>query len=238
MPNLGIAQAVFFDFGDTLASLKPGKEELFVKAARSAGVELEIESVRRAYQIVDFHNKYSSVTVKDRDAFYDNYNRQLVEALGISSHFSKLGPALIEHFKREKHWTLFDDTARSLNRLHEGWPLALVANWDRKLPGLIEQLGISEHFSCVVASEAVGVEKPDPAIFQLAVAELSLRVPEQTVLYVGNEYRADVLGARAAGLTPVLIDRYALFPHADCQRFASLDELVEAMTSTENLEAI
>jgi len=231
MPNLGSAQAVFFDFGDTLASLQPGKEVLFVKAARSVGLELELESVRRAYQIVDFHNKYSSVTVTDRDAFYDNYNRQLVEVLGISSQFPGLGPALIEHFKREKHWTLFDDAARSLSRLHEsGRPLALVANWDKKLPALIEQLGISEYFSCVVASEAVGVEKPDPAIFQLALAELSLRVPEQTVLYVGNEYRADVLGARAAGLTPVLIDRYALFPHADCHRFASLDELVEAMT--------
>ena len=230
MPNLGNAQAVFFDFGDTLASLKPGKEELFVKAARSVGLDLELESVRRAYQIVDFHNKYSSVTVTDRDAFYDNYNRQLVEVLGISSHISKLGPALIEHFKREKHWQLFDDAARALSRLHEsGRPLALVANWDRKLPFLIEQLGISAHFSCVIASEAVGVEKPDPAIFQLAVAELSLRLPEQTVLYVGNEYRADVLGARAAGLTPVLIDRYALFPHADCHRFRSLDELVEAM---------
>ena len=229
--DLETAQAVFFDFGDTLASLEPSREALFVKAARSIGLELEPEAVRRAYQIVDFNNKYSSVTVTDRDTFYNNYNSQLVEALGISSHFARLGPALIEHFKREKHWTLFDDAAKSLDRLQaSGRPLALVANWDKNLPTLIERLGIAANFSCVVASQAAGVEKPDPAIFQLAVKELSLRVPEQIVLYVGNEYRADVLGARAAGLTPVLIDRYALYPHADCHRFASLDELVTAMT--------
>jgi putative hydrolase of the HAD superfamily len=90
-------------------------------------------------------------------------------------------------------------------------------------------LGIATNFSCVVASQTVGVEKPDPAIFQLAILALSLRVPEQTVLYVGNEYRADVMGARAARLTPVLIDRYALYPHADCRRFVSLDELVKAI---------
>jgi len=229
--DLETAQAVFFDFGDTLASLEPSREALFVKAAQSIGLDLEPEAVRRAYQIVDFNNKYSSVTVTDRDAFYNNYNSQLVEALGISSHFARLGPALIEHFKREKHWTLFDDAAKSLDRLRaSGRPLALVANWDKNLPTLIERLGIAANFSCVVASQAVGVEKPDPAIFQLAIKELSLRVPEQIVLYVGNEYRADVLGARAARLTPVLIDRYALYPHADCHRFASLDEMVTAMT--------
>ena len=231
MNRLSKAKAVLFDFGDTLACLEPTREALFVKAARSIGLELGLEAVRHAYQVVEFNNRYSSVTVTDRAAFYRNYNRQLVEALGISSHHPKLSVALSEHFKREKHWTLFSDTARTLSRLQEsGRPQAVVANWERELPHLIEQLGISAHFSCVVASEAVGVEKPDPAIFQLALAELSLSIPEQIVLYVGNEYRADVLGARAAGLTPVLIDRYALYPHADCHRFASLDEFVEAMT--------
>ena len=224
------AAAIIFDFGETLATLEPSKEELFIQAALSIGLELERAAVCRAYQVVDFHNKYSSITIKDRDAFYRNYNEQLAEALGISSHFARLGPALIKLFRKEKHWTLFDDTTPTLTRLQKlGKQLALLANWDAKLPRLIEQLGITRYFSSVVASEIVGVEKPDPAIFRLALAELSLP-PEQMVLYVGNEYRADVMGARAAGLTPVLIDRYALYPHADCHRFASLDALLEAMT--------
>jgi putative hydrolase of the HAD superfamily len=225
------AAAIFFDFGETLATLEPSKEELFIRAAQSIGLELEQAAVCRAYQVVDFHNKYSSVTVKDRDAFYRNYNRQLAEALGISSHFDSLGPALLEFFQKEKHWTLFPDTTPTLARLQQlGKPLALVANWDARLPHLLEQLGIARYFSSVVASEIAGVEKPDPAIFRLALVELSLSPPQQTVLYIGNEYRADVMGARAAGLTPVLIDRYALFPHADCHRFASLDAWLEALT--------
>ena len=223
--------AIFFDFGETLATLKPSKEELFTQAAQSIGVELEQSAVCRAYQVVDFHNKYSSVTVKDRDAFYHNYNQQLAEALGISSHFARLGPALIELFRKEKHWTLFADTTPTLAHLQKlGKQLALVANWDARLPRLIEQLGIARYFSSVVASEIAGVEKPDPAIFRLALVELSLSPAQQTVLYIGNEYRADVMGARAAGLTPVLIDRYALYPHADCHRFASLEAWLEAMT--------
>jgi putative hydrolase of the HAD superfamily len=224
-------EAIFFDFGETLATLAPSREQLFIGAARSIGLELEPAAVSRAYQIVDFHNKYSSVTVKDRVEFYHNYNRQLVEALGISTHFDTLAPALIEHFRKEKKWTLFDDTVRVLSQLQEsGRELALVANWDLNLPSLTEKLGIASYFSTIVASETVGVEKPEPAIFQHAADRLSLSPREQMILYVGNDYSLDVMGARAAGLTPVLIDRYALYPHADCLRFASLDEWMEAMT--------
>ena len=223
--------AIFFDFGETLATLSPSKEELFIHAAQSIGLELDAEAVSRAYQIVDFHNKYSSVTVKDRAAFYHDYNRQLAEALGISIHFDTLGSALTEQFRKQRKWILFDDANRVLNQLHKlGHELALVANWNSDLPTLAEELGIGPYFATIVASEKAGVEKPDPAIFQLAADRLSLLPQEQMILYVGNDYSLDVLGARAAGLTPVLIDRYALYPHADCLRFASLDEWLEAMT--------
>lgn len=224
-------EAIFFDFGETLATLAPPKEVLFIQAARLIGLELDPAAVSRAYQIVDFNNKYSSVTLRDRAAFYENYNRQLAEALGISSHFAKLRPVLTEHFRKEKKWILFDDSSRVLNQLQKfGRPLALVANWNLNLATLTEKLGIGSYFSTIVASETVGVEKPDPAIFHLAADRLSLSTQEQMILYVGNDYGLDVMGARAAGLTPVLIDRYALYPHADCPRFASLDEWLEAMT--------
>ena len=234
MPTASIsikeAAAIFFDFGETLATLVPSKEELFVRAAGSIGLELELDAVRRAYQVVDFHNKYSSVHVKDRDAFYRNYNEQLAEALGISSHIMKLGPALTSHFQNEKRWQLFDEAPEVLHRLRRfGLPLAVVANWDADLPSLIEDLGIGQLFSAIVASAAVGVEKPDAAIFLAATEELGVSSGKQTIFYVGNEYRADVLGSRAAGLTPVLIDRGGWLPHADCLRFTSLQDWIKAM---------
>jgi len=222
--------AIFFDFGETLATLAPSKEELFIQAARSVGLQLKLEAVCRAYQIVDFHYKYSSVHIHDREDFYENYNQQLAEALGISSHVSRLGPALVKEFAKNKHWKLFDGVPQALRRLREqGLLLALVANWDSNLPTLIEQLGIRQEFSSVVSSQAAGVEKPDPAIFLLAAAEFSLSPKTNRILYVGNEYRADVMGARAAGLIPVLIDRNSLYKHADCLRFSSLLEWLETM---------
>lgn len=222
--------AVFFDFGDTLATLAPTKEELFIRAARAQGLELEPAAVKRAYQIVDFHHKYSSVHVTDRVGFYQRYNELLCEALGISSHDVQLRPALEAQFKQHKSWVLFEDVPEVLARLRgRGLPLALVANWDSNLAALTEQLGIRHFLSAIVPSQAVGVEKPDPDIFRHALAELSLSELTDRILYVGNEYRADVLGARAAGLRPVLIDRNDLYRHADCPRFTSLRQWLESM---------
>lgn len=223
-------KAVFFDFGDTLATLVPSKEELFVRAARSLGIELELETVKRAYQIVDFHNKYSSLHIRDRDSFYDKYNEQLAEALGISSHFTTLGPVLAAEFRNHKKWMLFDEVPEVLGSLRQqDLLLALVANWDRNLSLLTEELGIREAFSTVVSSQDAGVEKPDRAIFLRAADELSISVTTEQILYVGNEYRADVIGARAAGLIPVLIDRAGRYNQADCLRFASLLEWLDTM---------
>jgi putative hydrolase of the HAD superfamily len=228
--RLSEVDAIFFDFGDTLATLTPSKEELFIQAARSVGLQLELESVKRAYQVVDFHNKYSSVHVADRSSFYENYNQQLAEALGISSHFSKLNPALIAEFRNQKRWALFSEVPETLRSLRaQGILLALVANWDSNLSQLVEKLGIRQEFSAVISSQAARVEKPNPAIFILTAAELNLSVETKRILYVGNEYRADVMGARAAGLTPVLIDRHCLYKHADCPRFTSLVEWLKSM---------
>ena len=67
---------LFFRLGDTLVTLPTPREELFVRAARSINLQLSIEAVRRAYQIVDFNNKYSSISVRDRTLFYSQYNAQ------------------------------------------------------------------------------------------------------------------------------------------------------------------
>jgi len=170
------------------------------------------------------------VEVKDREGFYRHYNEQLAEALGISSHTAGLLPALTKQFSKNNKWQLFDDVPRVLSSLRQqDLPLALVANWAANLSELVEQLGIRQEFSAIVSSQAAGVEKPDPAIFLRAVDELSLSVETDRILYVGNEYRADVIGARSAGLTPVLIDRNGCYNHADCLRFTSLLDWLNSM---------
>src|ERR1044072_8429087 len=155
--------AVLFDFGDTLVTLKTPREELFLRAASSIGLKLDRPSVQRAYQVVEFTNKFSSVSGQDRSAFYAKYNEQLCEVLGISSYYHSLLPAVNEAFANSGGWVLMEDALSTLARLQDRkLPLALVANWDSNLSDVAERLGIRSYFSAVIASHTVGVEKPSP----------------------------------------------------------------------------
>ena len=69
----------------------------------------------------------------------------------------------------------------------------------------------------------VSAWKPDPGLFAHALERLEI-APEQAI-YVGDNYYADVIGARRAGLGPVLYDPDQVFPDADCPVIRSIGEL-------------
>ncbi len=82
----------------------------------------------------------------------------------------------------------------------------MISNFDHPshVTALLSELGLAEFFDAVIVSGAVGVEKPDPRIFSLALQQTGLRPAE--VVYVGDT-AADVEGSRAAGLRPIRIRR-------------------------------
>jgi putative hydrolase of the HAD superfamily len=89
---------------------------------------------------------------------------------------------------------------------------------------------VEDHFEIVVSPDTYGVGKPDPAIFTRTIAAMNLMSSE--VLYVGDSYDFDVIGARTAGITPALIDRFGLQiqEHRDAEhRLTSLEQLHEVL---------
>lgn len=105
---------------------------------------------------------------------------------------------------------LFDD-ARELfgSLLRTRVPLALITNGasDTQRDAL-RVLGIEHRFSAVVISGEVGIAKPDPAIFAIAIDRLG--VAPESVWHVGDSLAADVVGAKAAGLTAIWLNREGL----------------------------
>ena len=80
------------------------------------------------------------------------------------------------------------------------------------------------HFEFVIDSHVVGRSKPDKAIFEFALNQLGLKPPE--VAYVGDSYGYDVIGARNAGLYPILLDRMNAYEsESGLTRIRSLSEL-------------
>jgi putative hydrolase of the HAD superfamily len=101
--------------------------------------------------------------------------------------------------------------------------LAAVSNANGTVQVLFDRLGFTPLFEVVLDSRVEGVEKPDPAIFRLALERLGEEAGAS--LHVGDFYHVDVLGARAAGVRPVLVDEAGLYAGADCPRVRSLAEL-------------
>ena len=81
--------------------------------------------------------------------------------------------------------------------------MACISNADGRVRGLLEVAGLLPHLEFVVDSAEVGLEKPDPRIFQAAAERLAL--DPSVCAYVGDIYEIDVVGASGAGMKPILI---------------------------------
>lgn len=129
------------------------------------------------------------------------------------------------HHRAENLWGLPHPAARPvLAELRAaGFRLAVVSNAGGDVADLLARLDLAASLDAILDSGIVGVEKPDPRIFQLAAAALGVSAAE--CLHVGDLYSVDVVGARAAGAEPVLIDPAGLWPQEDCVKVPDLAAL-------------
>jgi putative hydrolase of the HAD superfamily len=99
----------------------------------------------------------------------------------------------------------------------------LIAQRLRELEILQVGPGIGVEVECVIDSGEVGVSKPDPRIFRLALDAMGLEPAD--AWYIGDMPGIDVVGARTAGLHPVVMDPFGFHLGQDYDRVASLSEL-------------
>jgi len=122
-------------------------------------------------------------------------------------------------------------TAEALRALQDaGYRLGVVSNADGRVEALLGDLGLARFFELVVDSELVGVSKPDPRIFRIALEQMGVE-PHRT-LYVGDLYPVDVVGARGVGMDAVLLDPFDALGHrSDVDRIPSVSRLPEYLHS-------
>lgn len=110
-----------------------------------------------------------------------------------------------------------------------GVKVAIISNSEGMLDRLFTDLDVLRHFDLVVDSGRVGVEKPDPRIFQIALERFG--VPASRALHLGDMFATDVLGARAAGIRTALIDPYQHYAgrHAEVPRVPGVVEVARAI---------
>jgi putative hydrolase of the HAD superfamily len=220
-------ECVLFDAVDTLLAPAPSFQGRVVAVAAEHGVPLEeaavdaaiAETAREAAWPEDWTDPAT------QRGFWLGFYREVLGSLGHGG--EELAEALVEAFSDPAAYRLFDDVRPALDELAgRGITLGLVSNFEPWLDEVLALQGIAGHFAAVAVSGKLGVAKPDPRIFKAAL-ERAGADPGATV-HVGDQPVNDVAGARSAGITPVLIDRFGRHPDADgAHRVEDLGGLLE-----------
>ena len=101
--------------------------------------------------------------------FWGRLLAEVVRRLGGEDPPEGAADELFERFSRAAAWRIYADVVPTLEGLAErGFPMAVVSNWDSRLPGLLRELGLRAFFGPLVVSALESCEKPDPRIFHLA----------------------------------------------------------------------
>jgi len=158
-------------------------------------------------------------------AVLGRFYRLLLGGLGIpEGEIGPLADRLYAVFTDPSNYHLIPDAPAVLDKLRDaGVVLGLVSNFEAWLERLLEHLDVAGYFPVRVISGIEGVEKPDPAIFRIALERAGVSAAES--VYVGDNPVFDALPAEEAGMAAVIVDRSNRYPEYDGTRIESLDEL-------------
>ena len=209
-----MTKAVFFDFYQTLGvwgeSLRPRLQKITDRY--DCEIDWERYDTAREHLYADASDSDPTThsvlgTMQEIIESYCGF----VKELGVQEHVEQVTWELLqsEHSLFAANAAmLYDDTVPTLEYLQNaGFKLAIVSNWDTPLNPLTERLGIAHYFDIIVASHDTRVRsaKPDPHIFNYTLAAVGVSAEE--AVHVGDTYEADIIGAKNAGIRPILIDR-------------------------------
>lgn len=217
--------AVLFDAGNTLVFLD------YVRLAGTIGdalgLPLTAEGVERHAGAAARAMEQGRLTDRERGTVF---LLTLFELAGVPPDRTEdLKAALLEMHQRAHLWgAIRPGTAESLARLRAGGiRLAVISNSDGRAAAALEAGGLLDQFEFVIDSGEVGVEKPDPRIFRIALERMGIDPAE--ALYVGDLYEVDAVGARAAGVDVVLLDPLGEHAGRDVKTVRSLVELADEL---------
>ena len=223
---------LFFDAGNTIVYVNMGfvSEVLARHGARATPAELWEAEYRVRSEI-------------DRPDLVKRTNDHLRWTMYFERIFARCGIAdkgLVEaafadlraYHARSNLWEVVPDhVPATLDRLKGRYRMSVISNANGTVRDKLERVGLAPYFESILDSHVVGIEKPDPRIFRLALETAGAR-PEAS-LYVGDLYHVDAVGARAAGMHAVLLDPAGVHGDKPVPRVPDLASLPRALEDFE-----
>jgi HAD superfamily hydrolase (TIGR01662 family) len=235
-------QAVLFDMFDTLMIIE--KNHAFyspsLKSAHQVlvnnGVDVKYAAFRDAYTKAR-DELYVKADMRLEEPHFNMRIANALEHLGYSfdANNKVVAEATNAFCEGFMEYVRIDENAKSaLEKLRGRYTLGIVSNF--AIPECVDKLlvkhGLDKLFDVVVVSAAVNKRKPSPEIFQKALDKIG--VTAENAVFVGDTADADIMGAKAAGMKTIFIER-RLQKEAEqaCpdRIIKSLNELTEAIES-------
>ncbi|MDY0042744.1 MAG: HAD family hydrolase [Desulforhabdus sp.] len=238
MISLNGTQFILFDLDGTLRHNQPSSEHAFFDFAVQLGAEDSPARRRSGMRWSHYYWAQSPVLLNDlvtyknqEELFWINYAFRHLLSFGCSKEQATLLAKPVQE-QMEKHYkpedVVYPSTIETLQQLRQaGFTLGVVTNRRDSCDEQLSALGLKEFMDVTVVAGKVSAWKPDPAIFEHALKMLKAS-PEQ-VIYVGDNYFADIVGARRAGIRPVLIDPEGVFTEPECTVITSIEELLTVL---------
>ncbi len=225
---------ILFDFDGTLTYQSPTSLDIMFTLLDEQKIPIADTAQRRTLQFVYQYWANSDDLVQDIDMFgkfspdyWVQYLSRKLVAAGLAEEQAAdlspvLQPLLEERYQPKK--MVLDDVKPTLKKLkNQGYVLGLVTNRSDPVDEELEEYGFIPFFDFYFAAGEIDIWKPDPGIFEHALNLAGSKSEEST--YIGDNYYTDVIGARNAGIYPILYDPRSVFPDADCQVITRISNL-------------
>ncbi len=139
---------------------------------------------------------------------------------GQFSDFDGYFAEVYQHFAQGTTWQVYPEVFDTLESLKKASiPLVVISNFDRRVLSVLAQLKLTDYFDHIVYSSLVGSAKPDAKIFTYAQSLL----PDTKIFHVGDSFGEDFLGATAAGLTAIWLNRLGSSEHSHIRSLTELN---------------
>ena len=229
--------AILFDAGGTLIRLKESVGITYVRHALGFGlsvpfsfdlckkVDNSFHRIFSKYQPLCFPLTDSFLLVEMEKEWWLRIVTETFQGIAEIRDFGGFFDSIYEFFSGSDSWVLENGSLEVLEKLQQ-WsiPVVVVSNFDSRLPALLEILGVSHLLSGIVFSSGVGMAKPDPRIFRLALQKISIR--PNNCWHVGDSIKDDYEGAIKAGIKPLLYDFSDKYSSSRCRRIKNLSEIL------------
>ena len=213
MQTRATIQAITFDAAGTLIRVADPVGETYSRIARDLGADLSPAALDAAFR--DVFPNMPAMAFPDLDepaiadaerAWWRDLVERVVRHAGGISELDEYFETLYSYYASACAWRAYPEARQVLKSARaRGLGVAVVSNFDSRLPPILRELGIADLVDAVIYSTGCGAAKPDPRIFHHAMHALG-STPQAT-LHVGDSLHADYHGASAAGMTAVRLSR-------------------------------